>query len=70
MSTGYEAIDSHLFVRDGDELKPDPLADDLELDIGSWWPTSITLEILSFYFSVFPVGGVIIELFLDVSQFD
>ena len=35
MSTGYEAIDSHLFVRDGDELKPDPLADDLELDIGS-----------------------------------
>jgi len=33
MSTDYEAIDSHLFVRDGDELKPDPLADDLALVI-------------------------------------
>lgn len=33
MSTDYEAIDSHLFVRDGDEIKPDPLADDLALII-------------------------------------
>ncbi len=33
MSTDYEAIDSHLFVREGDEIKPDPLADDLALVI-------------------------------------
>ena len=33
MVTDYEAIDSHLFVREGDELKPDPLADDLALII-------------------------------------
>ena len=33
MSNDYEAIDSHLFVREGDEIKPDPLADDLALII-------------------------------------
>ena len=33
MSTGYEAVDSHLFVREGGELRPDPLADDLPLVI-------------------------------------
>jgi 7,8-dihydropterin-6-yl-methyl-4-(beta-D-ribofuranosyl)aminobenzene 5'-phosphate synthase len=33
MTTGYEEVDSHLFVREGGELKPDPLADDLALII-------------------------------------
>ncbi len=33
MVTGYEEIDSHLFVQEGGELKPDPLADDLALII-------------------------------------
>jgi 7,8-dihydropterin-6-yl-methyl-4-(beta-D-ribofuranosyl)aminobenzene 5'-phosphate synthase len=33
MSTDYEAIDGHLFVRDGNKLKPDPLADDMALVI-------------------------------------
>jgi 7,8-dihydropterin-6-yl-methyl-4-(beta-D-ribofuranosyl)aminobenzene 5'-phosphate synthase len=35
MITGYETIDSHLFVKDGDEFKPDPLADDLALIINT-----------------------------------
>ena len=33
MSTDYEAVDGHFFVREGDELKPDPLVDDLALII-------------------------------------
>lgn len=33
MVTEYEEIDSHLFVREDGELKPDPLADDLALII-------------------------------------
>jgi len=33
MVTGYEEIDSHLFVKEGDEFRPDPLADDLALII-------------------------------------
>ncbi|HEY41276.1 MAG TPA: MBL fold metallo-hydrolase [Dehalococcoidia bacterium] len=33
MITDYEEIDSHLFIREGDEFKPDPLADDLALVI-------------------------------------
>jgi 7,8-dihydropterin-6-yl-methyl-4-(beta-D-ribofuranosyl)aminobenzene 5'-phosphate synthase len=33
MTTDYEEIDSHLFVQEGGELKPDPLADDLALII-------------------------------------
>jgi 7,8-dihydropterin-6-yl-methyl-4-(beta-D-ribofuranosyl)aminobenzene 5'-phosphate synthase len=35
MTTGYEAIDRHLFVKEGDEFKPDPLADDLALIINT-----------------------------------
>ena len=31
----YEEIDSHLFVRNGDEIIPDPLADDLALVINA-----------------------------------
>lgn len=33
MSTDYEAVDNCLFIREGDELKPDPLVDDLALTI-------------------------------------
>ena len=33
MSTGYEEVDSNIFVRQGDSLYPDPLADDLALVI-------------------------------------
>jgi 7,8-dihydropterin-6-yl-methyl-4-(beta-D-ribofuranosyl)aminobenzene 5'-phosphate synthase len=33
MTTDYEQIDSYLFVREGDTLQPDPLADDLALII-------------------------------------
>ena len=33
MITGYEEIDSHLFIKEGGEFKPDPLADDLALVI-------------------------------------
>ncbi|HEY33523.1 MAG TPA: MBL fold metallo-hydrolase [Dehalococcoidia bacterium] len=35
MVTGYEEIDSHLFVKEGGELKSDPLADDLALIINA-----------------------------------
>ena len=35
MTTGYEEVDSHLFVREGGELKPDPLADDMALIINT-----------------------------------
>jgi 7,8-dihydropterin-6-yl-methyl-4-(beta-D-ribofuranosyl)aminobenzene 5'-phosphate synthase len=35
MTNDYEAVDSHLFVREGDEFKPDPLADDLALVINA-----------------------------------
>ncbi|GAG47667.1 unnamed protein product, partial [marine sediment metagenome] len=33
MATDYEEVDSNLFVREGDELRPDPVADDLALII-------------------------------------
>jgi 7,8-dihydropterin-6-yl-methyl-4-(beta-D-ribofuranosyl)aminobenzene 5'-phosphate synthase len=35
MSTDYESVDDSLFIREGDEFKPDPLADDLALIINA-----------------------------------
>jgi len=33
MATGYEEVDRHLFVREGEDIRTDPLADDLALII-------------------------------------